>query len=625
MKIKISKSESGGILMLALTITTLLTLLTLASYFLLAKTQSRYVSRSQSWNSSIPAAEAGVEEALQHLNYNCVSNLINGGRTAFTADGWTATNSGGYSGIGKQHVTYGDNADYYYDVVVWTNDLMHPEINAVGYAPAVAMNHTGPMFAAVGARTGMEVVQRSLKVLTDPISVFQKALLTKGPMNLNGNGVAVDSFDPSLTPGGRYDINFRNSKGDIATAQITNALGVGGANIYGTVSTPYGGNVSVANNGAVGSVEWQEAGGTGIQQGWSRDDLNVKINDASLPNGFNPVTMSGSGMTFTNITTNYTAATNVSTTYPSPPYSYVVTNTTPTVTSSLPPSQPYIGSIQTNTVITNSVSKPSTGSYTGLLTTNTATVTAATVPGAGTYIGSISTNVDNNVTSPNKPADGTYIAGSLKQKGNGDWQYDQYKYTYSSITGYSYSYITGYTYNRITSYGAVNLTTPVYSTNIDSYQYVFPSGDWQVADITGNVLVTGNARVLVTGSINIAGQKSIKINNGASLTIYMQGADASIKGQGVANDNADARTFSYVGLPSNTSVAIGGNGQFTGTIYAPQAALSLGGGGSNDIDFTGAAVVNTVHMNGHFKLHFPEDLAARDPISAYVVKLWVEN
>jgi hypothetical protein len=58
---------------------------------------------------------------------------------------------------------------------------------------------------------------------------------------------------------------------------------VGNADIYGHVSTGPGGSVSVGNNGAVGDEAWHTGGYTGIQPGYSSDDMNVDFPDVEAP------------------------------------------------------------------------------------------------------------------------------------------------------------------------------------------------------------------------------------------------------------------------------------------------------------------------------------------------------
>lgn len=160
------------------------------------------------------------------------------------------------------------------------------------------------------------------------------------------------------------------------------------------------------------------------------------------------------------------------------------------------------------------------------------------------------------------------------------------------------------------------------------YDYVInASGNWELPSIANqSLIVTSNvqAALLVTGDISIAGQNGITIQPGASLKLYMQGASASLGGQGVMNQNGNATNFFYYGLPSNTSLTVTGNGTFTGVIYAPEAALDLRGGGSSAEDFIGSSVSNTVTMNGHFNFHFDEALANLGGNRGYIIKSWNE-
>jgi hypothetical protein len=142
-----------------------------------------------------------------------------------------------------------------------------------------------------------------------------------------------------------------------------------------------------------------------------------------------------------------------------------------------------------------------------------------------------------------------------------------------------------------------------------TYDYILDqSGNNKLSSFGGNVLVTGNATLWVTDSVSFAGMGSIEIKPGASLTLYVSAPTATIGGHGIINGNGSASSFQYYGLPSNTSLKLTGNASFTGTVYAPQAAFSLGGGGADPHGFVGACVVNTVKMNGHFNFHYDEAL-----------------
>jgi hypothetical protein len=95
-------------------------------------------------------------------------------------------------------------------------------------------------------------------------------------------------------------------------------------------------------------------------------------------------------------------------------------------------------------------------------------------------------------------------------------------------------------------------------------------------------------------------------------------------GQGILNENANATNFFYFGLPGNTNLSMRGNGSFTGVIYAPDAALTISGGGSDVMDFVGASVTSTVTMNGHFNFHYDENLGRQFLNRGYIVTSWQE-
>lgn len=161
-----------------------------------------------------------------------------------------------------------------------------------------------------------------------------------------------------------------------------------------------------------------------------------------------------------------------------------------------------------------------------------------------------------------------------------------------------------------------------------NYTYLLGSGNYQLSSLSlsakNKVLVNGHAVLYVTGNLSLSGQSQILINTNASLNLYVGGASASLSGNGVMNHNANSTNFFYWGLPSNTSLSLSGNAAFTGVIYAPNAAFTLGGGGSSTYDFVGASVTGSVDMNGHFNFHYDENLGRIGPNSGFVIASWNE-
>ena len=163
------------------------------------------------------------------------------------------------------------------------------------------------------------------------------------------------------------------------------------------------------------------------------------------------------------------------------------------------------------------------------------------------------------------------------------------------------------------------------------YNYAFgtlgglPGGDYVISGLNGNLYVGTNTgvRLLINGNaspgvIRVAGPGA-----GARLSIYMNGSSFTLTGQSTA-DGGNALNLSYFGTTNNTSISLSGNASFTGTIYAPEASFSLGGGGNNTYDFVGASVTQSVTMNGHFNFHFDENLLRNGPQIGYAATSWTE-
>jgi hypothetical protein len=180
----------------------------------------------------------------------------------------------------------------------------------------------------------------------------------------------------------------------------------------------------------------------------------------------------------------------------------------------------------------------------------------------------------------------------------------------------------------VTLTGSYIWTPPPGSIGGTNYAYILGSDNYRLMSLSLNsssMIVTGRASLFVgPGDISIGGNASIIIAPGATLTLYMNGANTSLGGNGIVNQNASALAFTYYGMPNNTSVNIGGNGTFVGTLYAPNADLTLNGGGAANEDFSGAAIAKSVTIKGQFKFHYDEALQFIGPPKGYVVTKWDE-
>lgn len=126
---------------------------------------------------------------------------------------------------------------------------------------------------------------------------------------------------------------------------------------------------------------------------------------------------------------------------------------------------------------------------------------------------------------------------------------------------------------------------------------------------SSTIYVAGSATVYVTGTFDCKGK--IIIAAGASLKLYVGGLYTRLTQ--VLTDGPST-SFQYFGLPTNVAVSWAGNDDYVGTICAPQAIVKMGGGGADAYDFLGACVANSIAINGHFNLHFDENLKRMGPM-----------
>src|SRR5262245_46757305 len=90
--------RSGSVMLVALILSAILGV-ALAGYLVMVGQNNAAVSRSQSWNTSMVMAEAGIEEALQLLNkynskFEAVTNWAK--NSSISEDNWTALSSDTY-------------------------------------------------------------------------------------------------------------------------------------------------------------------------------------------------------------------------------------------------------------------------------------------------------------------------------------------------------------------------------------------------------------------------------------------------------------------------------------------------------------------------------------------------
>jgi hypothetical protein len=267
--------------------------LMLAAYLKLVSVQNQLTARSQVWNRSVPVLEAGIEEAIAHLNKNGSPDAAGTWNPQMTADGWTLDADGGWH---KQNVIDGDV--YFVKIAPWpivTIPTNFPSISSTGYvrqSEAFAWNRSmGPFVADLldtlvrQGRYSSRVVQAT----TTNLPTFTRGLVTKHVIDLNGRNVMTDSYDssiPAYNTNGRYDASKSRDHGDIGSNDtIINSVNVGNATIKGNVSTGPLGTVAIGSGGVVGDAAYvADSSNQGtIQTGHVRDDMNVEFPNVPMP------------------------------------------------------------------------------------------------------------------------------------------------------------------------------------------------------------------------------------------------------------------------------------------------------------------------------------------------------
>jgi hypothetical protein len=263
MKLRTAHSNQGGVLVITIIICSLVGLM-LAAYLSMVSSQHTFTQRSQVWNSVIPLCEAGVEEAMAHINHTSVT-------TNFDVNGWTLAGATRAAGVTNFKNLNGGTYKMHIENV-WP-----PIITVWGSLKQPLAN--GDVRRAVQVRTRMN--QR-----------FPAAVLARGTVNLSGGAGKIDSFDSTNSAAstlGRYDAAKATANALVGTTLRTvGAIDVGNMDIWGSVATGPGGTPEVGSTGVVGDKAYVSISGNNgtVQSGHHINDANFYVPPASLPSDF---------------------------------------------------------------------------------------------------------------------------------------------------------------------------------------------------------------------------------------------------------------------------------------------------------------------------------------------------
>jgi len=259
MKIKKpTNRQTGSALLVALGIALVLSI-TLGSYLYLVGTGRGLAARSQSWNSAIPVAEAGVEEALTQLHYTGTNNL--------TTNGWTQGGDGMY----HKNRVLPDGSKYGTAIQLTAK---YPIIWSTGCVSAP--------FAGTNA-----YISRLLKIDTFKAPSFGGGITAKGTIGFSG-GAFLDSFDSSDPNYSNPDGSYNPAKAsDHATAvsdsNLAKAISLSGGYIAGTAATGPSGTVSLSGSAKIGDSAFVNGSFSGAETGHVSNDANLQIDSVTAP------------------------------------------------------------------------------------------------------------------------------------------------------------------------------------------------------------------------------------------------------------------------------------------------------------------------------------------------------
>lgn len=489
MKLQFSKSgERGSVFIMSLVASAVL-VVGLTSYFSLVQSHNNSVVRSMAWNTAIPAAEAGIEDALAHLNT--------------IADKPRTTN--GYVLRGNMYVVSRSLGSLRYSVGIDTSN--QPAIYATGY---------------VRAPKSTTEISRVVKVQTTRVASGMRGLVAIQGITMNGNCEA-DSFDsenPLYSTGGRYDAAKHKDLSFVGAVQGN--IDTGGGKVYGYMATGPTGNAV----GNAGDFAWF-ASHSGTQPGHYQKDMNVYYPPVAAP--FNGGALTPSSGTI--VTTNYTYGTVLITTNVLPsPIPPGLTSTTTNYTQIAYPTGKF--PITTNTAFTSSKTFPAAGTYFGAVATRV--VTSGNPAGRGTWydyqaitsysypntVYTYATTTTNFSTTSSSYdyvlGNGNYQLSSLSMSGQGK----------AIVTGNATLYVTG----DLSMTGQSTLT-------------IAPGGSLKLyvggttAHFAGNGILNESGDTMKFAFYGLPNLTSLDLSGNAAFTgtIYAPNADFALNGSGTSD------------------------------------------------------------------------------------------
>ena len=239
------RGQQGNTLVLTLVITFAIGTV-LASYLGLLGSRYKVTMRSQCWNGAVPVMEAGIEEALTHLQ----DDINNPG-----ANGWTLGTISGQQTYSKRR-SFPDGSYFMVNIYNGAGVASNtPDIYSTGFVPS-------PLDRS-------SYISRTVKVRGANQPLIRFAFAAISTIQMNGNGQSADSFDSgnaSLSSNGQYDPSKTSTNGSVAS--VYGPVDFGNHSISGSLYLGPSASSSVSSSQVSGSIY---------------SDFNVAFPDVVLP------------------------------------------------------------------------------------------------------------------------------------------------------------------------------------------------------------------------------------------------------------------------------------------------------------------------------------------------------
>ena len=188
---------------------------------------------------------------------------------------------------------------------------------------------------------------------------------------------------------------------------------------------------------------------------------------------------------------------------------------------------------------------------------------------------------------------------------------------------------------------ATPTTTTLYTTNISkkgvaiitstssplTYDFT-TSGNYTLTSDAFPIVVEAGVSVTLNVTSTSFSPTSLQIHGGTAnsgtAVLYMNGPTSiSMAGNSAVDASNRPENLWYYGLSTLTSVTFSGTSTFVGVIYAPDATLTLNGGGNN-LGVIGSTITKSINMNGHYDFHYDESLATNGLSRGFIATSWQE-